>query len=127
MKYLFTIMLLTLATSSYANEDQEQAMKRLQQINNLAKHSLSCSKQTDCIAIPAGTTPCGGPGTYFITSRRNLKLEELLLNVNNFTVNSVRESQDSDLMSICTVLEAPNVTCESKQCVVVEDSNSVGF
>lgn len=113
------VSLLPLA-SAFA-DDQEEDFKKVQDLSdevNALNKDISCKEASDCVAIPFGHRPCGGPADYIVASKKNKKLSLLEAKAEEYTMAQTKYQQEyeGDVMSICSILNPPAMECSRKQC-----------
>lgn len=107
--------------TTYNEEDDLRRLSGMKEIlDRLLKTSLSCNNQANCIALPYGAKPCGGPGKYVAASRTSENFPLLvpcLCIFNSFQdlVNR-RYNYESD----CSFVTKPEVECLEGHCKIVE-------
>lgn len=77
---------------------------------------LTCHAVEDCLNVPTGARPCGGPSGYEIASRQNPELDKVLELASKTTEIEAKLNENKDVGSICTVLMPPELRCAETVC-----------
>lgn len=130
MKHLL-IALLILPSFSFAQSSQQEidwaAIQKLSAATHaLATTDLSCSEDSDCLVMPMGTTACGSPSDYIMTSRNNWNLKEVRKLSRLVTLKEHQFNVRYDVISTCEYLMPPEVTCRENKCTQSASSNLGG-
>ena len=112
------LMLLTLlvTTSVFAAPTMEQINTQVKVLETLAQHDLSCKADSDCVAIPTGHRPCGGPSMSFVTSKNNSLLSEAKRMAKRITADQRAFNTANRRISHCGILSIPTPVCEAQSC-----------
>ena len=115
-----TSLLLFLSLNLFAQDDilpQIQALNEV--IYAVAAEDLSCEQESDCLKLAVGSRACGGPNGYVVTSKNNLKLESLVVDIDKVTNLEDQYNRENNVYSICAMEMPPNVACEASLCTQV--------
>ncbi len=76
----------------------------------------SCTATAECRTMAFGAKPCGGPRSYLAFSIAATDSQRLVDAVRRFTEQDEANNRERGLMSDCSVVEEPEVTCSSGLC-----------
>jgi hypothetical protein len=79
----------------------------------------SCSSPAVCRTLPLGVKPCGGPRQFLIYSLSNTDSVRLAADAARYNEAEARKNRDKGMVSDCSVLMAPKVSCVSGKCAGV--------
>ena len=128
-KLLLTLLcLVTLPFSLVLGEEKEvpsqnpqkKISKTKQELEGLVGGASQCVENRDCIAVPVGEKPCGGPEQYLVYSRKSPKISDINKLVASYlSLRKLANSSDSSI-SDCQFVGAPKVKCNSKKvCIAI--------
>lgn len=100
----------------------DEAMSMLAEIQTDIESIVSdksCDGEGGCKVLTYGKKACGGPSAYIIYGN---KIDEALLikKCNEFTSLQSEVNRRFGLVSDCSILNVPEITCVGGQCVEVE-------
>lgn len=81
-----------------------------------AEFDLSCQSDSDCIALPVGHKPCGGPSMSVITAKKNPLLSEVRRSARAVTTEQRAYNQETNRISNCAMTRIPTPVCEDLTC-----------
>jgi hypothetical protein len=81
--------------------------------------SATCSSPAVCRAIAMGAKPCGGPRRYLVYSVEATDSARLARDVAQFTEAEVRMNKEKGMMSDCSMVVRPQVSCVSGRCAAL--------
>lgn len=93
--------------------------KLYQGIADLNKN-LSCQLDRDCVALPMGARPCGGPEKYLVSSAKNRNFKEIQKKAQQSIELEKKFNLAAGIGSICSVAIQPDVKCVNRLCRVVK-------
>jgi hypothetical protein len=129
-KPMVSLVLLSLVTAFSAGADllppQPSSAAKLKarhtqlekEISKLVKTS-PCSSKADCGVAEVGVKPCGGPWSYKIYSKKNVRSKSLEKKVAEFNALDKSLNEKEELMSDCSVEMQPEVACVKNACTDV--------
>jgi hypothetical protein len=79
----------------------------------------TCSSPAVCRALPLGAKPCGGPQQYLIYSLTVTDSARLAADAARYNQAQAQKNRDEGLVSDCSMLMAPRVSCVSGECAAV--------
>lgn len=122
MKMMMLIFSLSMF-SAFANEDLVQQKKDSNAIKSLVESTqqlaaadLSCTKNSDCVALTIGKRACGGPNGFVIASKNNLVFEEVQYLAEQTEAREEVFNAKYGIYSICSIIMKPTPACVSKVC-----------
>ena len=80
----------------------------------------SCSSSAVCRALPLGSKPCGGPRQYLVYSLSVTDSARLAADAARYNQAEAERNRERGLMSDCSMLIEPRVSCVSGRCAAVE-------
>ena len=86
-----------------------------QEIETLSAN-LTCHAAKDCVALPYGNKPCGGPRKFIAASKRNPNFTSLKQKLNDFEEADTAVNKAAQMMSDCMALVQPAVACKAGKC-----------
>lgn len=96
-----------------------QKMDQLgKELEALRTFDRSCARASDCMAVPTGHKPCGGPSSFLVTSKNNPKAGQLKAKAEEFTalIQAYQQEFESGMGSTCSVEGPPPFACRDKIC-----------
>lgn len=100
----------------------EKIAKTKKEIDQLVATSGKCTEDRDCVALPIGEKPCGGPERYIVYSKRSPKSSEISKLAAAYLTHRKTENSSSIDMSDCQFITAPKIECNSKKsCVAMNN------
>ena len=86
-------------------------------ISFLASAHLGCGEQSQCLAVPIGRKPCGGPQRFVVTSEKNLHLGSIhALSEELIEVMAQKASEDGPMFGPCVMALHPTLECHQGVC-----------
>jgi hypothetical protein len=76
-----------------------------------------CSSPEVCRTIAFGAKPCGGPREYLVYSTSATDSARLAGEVARYNEEQARLNREQDLVSDCSLVVEPRVSCASGRCV----------
>lgn len=77
---------------------------------------LACNTAADCVMLPVGNIPCGGPASYLAASKKNKSLPAL----EKYLADQAKKQEEAQLKNqmkgTCIVTSKPNVACTRGKC-----------
>jgi hypothetical protein len=110
------IFSLLLSFSALATPELARLNTHVEILKTYASFDLSCSEDSDCLALTAGHRPCGGASLYVVTSKKNSFLSEAKRTAKIFTQEQKAYNIANNRISHCGMLSVPRVVCEAKLC-----------
>jgi hypothetical protein len=106
--------------STNTKKVSDEEIKALyQSIDNMAALDLSCQSDADCTALALGSRACGGPKRFAIVSKRNAGYNSIVSAASNLQVKERQYNQQEQVISICSLVEAPPFKCDAaRKCAV---------
>ena len=104
------------------NTTLEESLVRLGDIQSDIEGMVadkSCNGAGDCKVLAYGKKACGGPSTYVIYGSN---VDEALLEKksNEYTALQDEVNRRFGLISDCSIMAVPEVTCVDGKCIIVE-------
>lgn len=81
---------------------------------------LTCESDENCVALPVGYKPCGGPDRYIIASKENKKFKELRDTIDKHYKADKEWKIKQNIFSACNMTKEPISRCQIKECNSVE-------
>lgn len=118
---LFSIILILISSFLFNAHslDAPSNLKALEEKINSLNLDLTCKNNEDCVALPVGYKPCGGPERYIIASKANEKFKELGTTIDKHFEADKEWKYKENLASTCDVTEKPTARCQIKKCNAV--------
>lgn len=112
------LFLVLMSTTLLAHADRGIALinTHVSVMKMYAEFDLSCQTDSDCVAIPAGHKPCGGPSMSVITSKKNPLFSEVKRAARTVTSEQRAYNQANNRISNCGMLRIPTPVCEALTC-----------
>lgn len=86
---------------------------------NTITADLKCTKDSDCQSVGLGARACGGPSSYKIYSTVATNKEKIeALGSRHRELSKTKLSDQESSISICSILEAPVVSCKKELCSI---------
>jgi hypothetical protein len=82
--------------------------------------TAACSSPAVCRTLPLGAKPCGGPRQYLVYSLSVTDSARLAVDAARYNQAEALKNRDEGLVSDCSMLIAPRVSCVSRKCAAVE-------
>ena len=82
--------------------------------------TAACSSPAVCRTQPLGSKPCGGPRQYLIYSLKVTDSARLAADAARYSEAEARMNREKGLMSDCSMLVAPQVSCVSGKCAAIQ-------
>jgi hypothetical protein len=82
--------------------------------------TAACSSPTVCRTLPMGAKPCGGPRKYLVYSVSTSDSARLAVDVARYSQAEARLNEEKGLVSDCSAVVKPEVSCVSGRCVAME-------
>jgi hypothetical protein len=81
--------------------------------------TAACSSAAVCRSLPLGSKPCGGPRQYLVYSLAVTDSARLAADAARYTQAEAQRNRETGLVSDCSMLIAPQVSCVSRRGVEV--------
>jgi hypothetical protein len=81
--------------------------------------TAACSSPAVCRTLPLGSKPCGGPRQYLVYSLAVTDSARLAADAARYNQAEARRNREGGLVSDCSMLIAPQVSCVSRRCVAI--------
>lgn len=105
------------STSPPSNKVDEVAIQQsVDLLKSLVSQDLSCSQDSDCLAIGIGHKSCGGFTGHVIASRLNPSIDQISSLADEITRAARAANESSGAYSTCDVYEVPSASCVSNSC-----------
>ncbi|NJL23965.1 MAG: hypothetical protein HC902_01430 [Calothrix sp. SM1_5_4] len=95
---------------------KNQIEQRYALIRSLAARDLACSKDADCVTVPVGSRPCGGPSDYLVTSVHNPDLEQVRALAVELEMAEREYNRSNELVGTCDFRMPPETSCGQGLC-----------
>jgi hypothetical protein len=82
--------------------------------------TAACSSPAVCRTLPLGAKPCGGPREYLVYSLSVTDSVRLAANAARYNELEAQSNREKRLVSDCSMLIAPRVSCVSGKCAAIE-------
>jgi hypothetical protein len=82
--------------------------------------TAACSSLAVCRTLALGSKPCGGPRQYLVYSLAVTDSARLAADAARYNQAEAQKNRDEGLVSDCSMLIAPQVSCVSGKCAAVE-------
>jgi hypothetical protein len=82
--------------------------------------TAACSSPAVCRTLPLGSKPCGGPRQYLVYSLDVTDSARLAADAARYNQAEARRNREEGLVSDCSMLLPPQVSCVSRKCVAVK-------
>jgi hypothetical protein len=82
--------------------------------------TAACSSPAVCRTLPLGSKPCGGPRRYLVYSLDVTDSARLAADAARYNQAEARRNREEGLVSDCSMLLPPQVSCVSRKCVAVK-------
>jgi hypothetical protein len=82
--------------------------------------SATCSSAAVCRTLALGSKPCGGPRQYLVYSLSVTDSARLAADAARYNQAEAEKNRQRGLMSDCSMLIEPQVSCVSGRCAAVE-------
>jgi hypothetical protein len=82
--------------------------------------TAACSSPAVCRTLPLGSKPCGGPRQYLIYSLAVTDSARLAADAARYSQAEAQRNREKGLMSDCSMLIEPQVSCISGKCAAVK-------
>ncbi len=108
------------------NYSEEQDLKRLSRMERILEQLLAspvCNSREDCIALPCGAKPCGGPGKYVAASRSSESFSILIPQLCIFNSFQDLVNHRYKYLSDCLFVTRPEVECRDGLCRIADREN----
>ncbi|MBD3178891.1 MAG: hypothetical protein GF417_04430 [Candidatus Latescibacteria bacterium] len=105
--------------SSYSEDNDLQRMSEMEIAIYQMLTPPVCQSDGDCMALPYGDKPCGGPGKYVAASRSSEDFERLIPTLSVFNYFQDVVNRRYNYRSDCEYVERPAVECSGGFCRVV--------
>ncbi|MBL7542535.1 MAG: hypothetical protein JNL11_01905 [Bdellovibrionaceae bacterium] len=86
--------------------------KKIEKLNM----DLGCVTDQNCVALPYGHKPCGGPRHYLVVSKNNQNFKEISGLTERLEILERRAAESSGLVSTCDMAIEPSVYCSQSKC-----------
>ena len=117
--FMLVCLSLNAKAEYYGSQVLEDAAAGIsQKIKNIADLELSCSADSDCLAIESGSRACGGPERFVMTSSKNISLDVLKQLITAETALESHLNTVGEIMSICSMESPPQLECKQSLCSV---------
>ena len=83
----------------------------------LSDTNLSCRTDSDCLTFSMGSRSCGGPSRFILVSQNNPHKNAIEELAQILTEKEKKMNKEHDLVSVCSVLIPPSVSCQGNKCV----------
>jgi hypothetical protein len=81
--------------------------------------TAACSSPAVCRTLPLGSKPCGGPRQYLVYSLAVTDSARLAADAARYGEAEAQRNREKGLVSDCSMLIAPQVSCVSGRCVAI--------
>jgi hypothetical protein len=81
--------------------------------------TAACTSPAVCRTLPLGVKPCGGPRQFLVYSLAVTDSARLARDAARFNEAEARKNRDQGMVSDCSMLMAPQVSCVSGKCAAV--------
>ena len=85
------------------------------QITYLSQN-IWCESPADCEALAVGDKPCGGPGKYIVSSKKNSNATELKDVIQRYTDLDRKLNASNGSAGTCDIILEPTVDCIENTC-----------
>jgi hypothetical protein len=82
--------------------------------------TAACSSPAVCRTLPLGSKPCGGPRRYLVYSVSVTDSARLAADAARYNEAEARRNKENGLVSDCSLLIPPKVSCVSRRCVAIQ-------
>jgi hypothetical protein len=82
--------------------------------------TAACSSPAVCRTLPLGSKPCGGPRRYLVYSLAVTDSARLAADAARYNEAEARRNKEKGLVSDCSMLIPPKVSCVSRRCVAIQ-------
>lgn len=82
--------------------------------------TAACSSSAVCRTLPLGSKPCGGPRRYLVYSMAVTDSARLAADAARYNQAEAQKNREEGLVSDCSMLIAPQVSCVSRRCVAIQ-------
>jgi hypothetical protein len=82
--------------------------------------TAACSSPEVCRTLPLGSKPCGGPRRYLVYSLSVTDSARLAADAARYNQAEAQRNRDEGLVSDCSMVIAPSVSCVSRKCAAIE-------
>jgi hypothetical protein len=86
--------------------------------------TATCSSPAVCRALPLGSKPCGGPRRYLVYSLEVTDSARLAADAARYSQTEAQRNREKGLVSDCSMLMEPQVSCVSRRCVAIQTERS---
>ncbi|MBM3116401.1 hypothetical protein [Jeongeupia naejangsanensis] len=103
------------------NRDITELNEALTTLRSSIGHEVGIPKASDrsqCVVLPIGAQPCGGPSDYLVYSMQVSDTARLQALVTQYTALQRRRNEQTQTAGICSVRPVPDATVESGRCVL---------
>jgi hypothetical protein len=81
--------------------------------------TAACSSPAVCRTLPLGVKPCGGPRQFLVYSLSVTDSARLAADAARYNQAEAQKNREQGLVSDCSMLMAPRVTCVSGECAAL--------
>jgi hypothetical protein len=82
--------------------------------------TATCSSPAVCRTLPMGSKPCGGPRQYLVYSLAVTDSARLAADAARYNQAEAQRNREKSLVSDCSMLIQPQVSCVSRRCVAMQ-------
>jgi hypothetical protein len=82
--------------------------------------TAACSSAAVCRTLPLGSKPCGGPRRYLVYSLAVTDSARLAADAARYNQAEAQRNREKGLVSDCSMLIAPQVSCVARRCVAIQ-------
>ncbi|MFP5492769.1 MAG: hypothetical protein ACLGG0_14795 [Bacteriovoracia bacterium] len=116
MKIALFFVLMSTSLMAHADRDLALINTHVNVMKMYAEFDLSCQTDSDCVVLPTGHKPCGGPSMSVITAKKNPLFSEVKRLARIVTTEQRAYNQANNRFSTCSIMRMPTPVCESLTC-----------
>jgi hypothetical protein len=87
--------------------------------------TAACKSPAECRTLPLGAKPCGGPRQFLVYSLSGTDSARLAADAARYNQAEAQKNRDKGLVSDCSMLVAPQVSCVSGKCSALPSERSL--